>query len=162
MTGQKHNKYIAIAFLANGTFQLVIVTAMLALMSIVLAIDDLGKGDFPTEFFALLLGFVFVVNLVFLSPNFVAAYAIWKKKPWARVAGIVAAAMAAMNIPLGTLAAIYSFWFFCGEQWKEVYPDAAGSTDRNFLESPQEGYENFVKSEDGAYVYRTPEPPDWR
>lgn len=164
MTNEEHNKYIAWAFLANGIFQV----AMLGFIFLIIFAFLFGGpdgGDVPAGLFATIFGFVFVVNLIFLSPNFVAAYALIKRKPWARIASIVAAALSAMNVPLGTLAAVYSLWFFCGDQWKSVYPETAGVGRVDPLQitpAPETNWEGYIRDEEGAYVYRTPPPPDWR
>ena len=164
MTDEEHNRYIAWAFLANGIFQSVIVLFMFVIL---FAFLGAGASDpeFPAGFFAAVFGFALSINLVFLSPNFVAAYGLFKKRPWARIAGIVAAALSAMNVPLGTLAAVYSFWFFCGDQWRSVYPETS-ARDRD--ERPQlnsynpSRWEGYTRDEEGAYIHRTPPPPDWR
>ncbi len=164
MTNEEHNKYIAWAFLANGLFQSAILVFVFGLLAVMFAVEPPG-GDFPAGFFAAIFAFVGFINLIFLSPNFVAAYALMKRKPWARIASIVAAALSAMNVPLGTLAAVYSLWFFCGENWKSVYPETAGSGNPPFSQLPAVGetkWEGYSKDEEGAYVYRTPPPPDWR
>lgn len=164
MTNEEHNKYIAWAFLANGFLQLLILAFVLLIFgAIVFGGPD--AGEFPVGMFAVIFGFAGIINLIFLSPNFVAAYGLIKRKPWARIASIVAAAMSAMNVPLGTLSAVYAFWFFCGDQWKSVYPEAAGAGIQPPSQLPavnETRWEGYTKDEEGAYVYRTPPPPDWR
>lgn len=163
MTDEEHNKYIAWAFLANGIFQSVVLVFALAFMYFWMRYTP-GGGDFPSELLAVILGFAGIINLIFLSPNFIAAYALLKRKPWARIASIVAAALSAMNVPLGTLAAVYALWFFCGEQWKSVYPEAAGKgkIPAGLPAVNETSWDGYTRDEEGAYVYRTPPPPDWR
>lgn len=164
MTNEEHNKYIAWAFLANGIFQSLMLVFVFAMMFVWLSFIP-GDGDVPAGMFAVIFGFAGIINLIFLSPNFVAAYALIKRKPWARIASIVAAALSAMNVPLGTLAAVYSLWFFCGDQWKTVYPEMAGKNGTptpSQLSSGNESWDGYTRDEEGAYVYRTPPPPDWR
>ena len=165
MTNEEHNKYIAWAFLATGIFQVAILLFMFIFLFAFFAAAPPGGGDFPAGIMASVFGLVLIINLVFLSPNFIAAYALLNRKPWARIIGIVAAALSAMNVPLGTLAAVYSLWFFCGDQWKSVYPEKAG--EGNFdplrITPPSTSHwEGYTKDEEGAYVHRTPPPPDWR
>jgi hypothetical protein len=164
MTNEEHNKYIAWAFLANGIFQSAMLVFIFAIIYLVLDNEPPGRGEFPAGLFALIFGFAGLINLIFLSPNFVAAYALLKRKPWARIAGIVAAALSAMNVPLGTLAAVYSLWFFCGDQWKSVYPETAekGRVDPLRITPAETQFEGYTKDEEGAFIYRTPPPPDWR
>ena len=164
MTNEEHNKYIAWSFLANGIFQSVMLVFVFVFLYYWLQYGP-GGGDLPAGFFAVVFGFAGIINLIFLSPNFVAAYALLKRKPWARIASIVAAALSTMNVPLGTLAAVYSLWFFCGDQWKSIYPQTAeGSpSDPSKLTSAASAeYDGYTRDEAGAYVYRTPPPPDWR
>ena len=169
MTDEEHNKYIAWAFLANGLFQLMMLVFIFVFLFFIFALEPPGRGDeFPAAFFAFTFGFAAIINLIFLSPDFIAAYGILKKKPWARIAGIIAAALSAMNVPLGTLAAVYSLWFFCGEQWKSVYPEVAakGANGGGALTegeyNPATNWEGYTRDEEGAFVHRTPPPPDWR
>lgn len=166
MTNEEHNKYIAWAFIANGAFQFLILGLMFVFFAAIFSIDPPnGDPGPPIAFFAVFFAIMFIFHLVFNAPSFVAAYAILKRKPWARIAGIVAAAMSAMNVPLGTLAAVYSLWFFCGDQWKEIYPETAGAGRVNPLSitaPPETKWEGYTTDEEGAYVYRTPPPPDWR
>ncbi len=164
MTNEEHNKYIAWAFLANGIFQFIVLGFVLLMMGALFA-GMPNDPDFPAAFFVAIFAFAGFVNLVFLSPNFIAAYALLKKKPWARIAGIVAAALSAMNVPLGTLAAVYSLWFFCGEQWKEIYPESAGKNQPASLgpgHFAETNRDNYSAEDEAAYIYRTPPPPDWR
>ncbi len=164
MTNEEHNKYIAWAFLVNGAFQ-VAVFGFIFLIVFAAMLSGPDGRDFPAGLFAAIFGFVFIVNLAFQSPNFIAAYALLKRKPWARVAGIVAAALSVMNIPFGTLAGVYSLWFFCGEQWKDVYPESGRplrSGPYQLDPHPQSEWEGYSRGEEGAYTYRTPPPPDWR
>ena len=66
---------------------------------------------------------------------------------------------------IGTAAAVYSLWFFCGEQWKSVYAETATSERRDPLSiTSSDGTDDweFTKQGDPASTYRTPPPPDWR
>lgn len=162
MTNEEHNRYIAYAFMAHGTFQMLMTFFIAAIWFFLLPFDEPGP---PPAFFFVMFGFLFVFQMIFAAPSFVASYAILKKKPWARVAGIVAAALSAMNAPIGTAAAVYSLWFFCGEQWKSVYPASAEDARANLpgiTAGSDPPYEGYTKDEEGAYIYRTPPPPDWR
>lgn len=166
MTNEEHNKYIAYAFIAHGAFQLLMMLFMAAMFYLIFQIDDpSGPPPPPPAFFALMFGFLFVFQMLFAAPSFIASYAILKRKPWARIAGIIAAALSAMNVPVGTAAAVYSLWFFCGEQWKTVYPETAekGRVDPlRITPAAETKWDGYTRDEEGAFVYRTPPPPDWR
>lgn len=163
MTNEEHNRFIAWAFIAHGVFQMFMAFVMVALIYTLFPGDD-PYGP-PPAFFYIWFGFIFVLQTLFAAPSFIASYALFRRKPWARIAAIVGAALSAMNVPIGTATAVYSLWFFCGENWKEVYPERSANERVDplritpMLESQWEGY---TKEEEGAYVYRTPPPPDWR
>ncbi|MBX3243791.1 MAG: hypothetical protein KF685_04985 [Acidobacteria bacterium] len=162
MTDEQHNKYIAWAFIAHGSLQVLMFTAVLAVMALFIFA---GPGeDIPSGPFAFIGGIVLLLNLLLLSPSFIAAYAMIKRKPWARVAAIIAAALSAMNVPTGTLTAVYALWFFVGEQWHNVYAtprmeDIKLSLNPEDIHSKWEGRYVDVN---GEVVYRQPETPDWR
>jgi hypothetical protein len=166
MSNEEHNKYIAFAFIAHGAFQLLMMLFMAAMVWAVFQFDDpSGPPPPPPAFFLVVFGFMFVFQALFAAPSFIASYALLKKKPWARIAGIVAAAVSAMNVPIGTAAAVYSLWFFCGEQWKSIYPETAEKNRIDPLSitaAPDASWDGYTRDEEGAYVYRTPPPPDWR
>jgi hypothetical protein len=161
MTDEQHNKYIAYAFAAHGGFQMLMLLFVGAVFFAVTSLDPSGP---PPEFFLIIFGFVSFFYMLFAAPSFIAAYAMLKKKPWARIAGIVAAALSAMNVPVGTGAAVYSLWFFCGENWRSVYA-VADPDDRRvsrLASAKQDQWRSNIKEDDPAYVHRTPPPPDWR
>jgi len=162
MTDEQHNKYIAYAFAVHGAFQMLMVFFIGAMFWFISNVDPTGP---PPEFFFFMFAFMFFFQALFAAPSFIASYALLNKKPWARVAGIVAAAMSAMNVPVGTGAAVYALWFFCGENWKSVYPETAMQRRRDPLSitpASEQRWENYARDEEGAFVYRTPPPPDWR
>src|SRR5690349_4178663 len=113
MTNEEHNKFIAIAFLIHGGFQLLMFMMLTAFFFFIFSVPgqprNLGP---PAAFFGFFFGIMFLVQLVFTAPSFVAAYALLKRKSWARIAGIVAGAMSAMHMPIGTAVGVYSMWFF--------------------------------------------------
>jgi hypothetical protein len=165
MTDQEHNKYIAFTFLAHGAFQLLMMLFIGLMMLLMMSVGPApGQPAPPMAFFGIFFVMMFVFQSVFTAPSFVAAYALFKRKPWARIASIVAGILAAVSVPVGTAACVYSMWFFLGERWKSVYPDlkvgAALGLDRGY------GDPANVRSRDEAnqreFSYQDREPPDWR
>src|SRR5687768_10980065 len=115
MTPDEHNKYISWTFLANGLFQSAVLLLVFMFVIMYLLIAMPTGPNFPAGFFIAIFGFAFLINLAFVSPNFIAYYALKNQKPWARIASIVAAVLGAMNVPIGTAACVYALWFFFGE-----------------------------------------------
>ena len=126
MTSEEHNKYIAYSFLAHGSFQLLMLM-LIGVMFYFIFSNPMRPGDpgLPPGFFAIFFTIMFAIQAIFAAPSFVAAYALLKRKHWARIASIVAGVMAGMHVPIGTAACVYALWFFFGENWKSVYVETA-------------------------------------
>ncbi len=169
MTNEQHNSYLSWAFIAHGTFQMLMGLLMLAFMSMFLFIpDDPGPGGAPPAvFFGIMFGFIFIFQLAFALPSFIAAYGLRKKKHWARMASIVASVLAAMNVPIGTAACVYALWFFLGDNWKEVYPEAASNKDGEvktlqLAHDRDTRWTGYQTNEKGEVIFNPVDPPDWR
>lgn len=163
MTGEEHNKYVSWAFLAYGIFQVLMLLFIAAIFLLVFGAAGASDRNFPGLLFGVIATVAILVNLIFAAPSFIAYYAMKNRKPWARIAAIVAGAMAAMNVPFGTLAGVYAFVFFLGEDWKQVYepqrpPQFLGDS-ASFGSSYGRG-EPSIADRDAQFQYR--EPPDWR
>lgn len=156
MTDEQHNKYIAYAFLGFAGFQLLMTLFIAAIWSVVFL--NPGGPRVPSGIIALMIGFLVVFQSLFTAPSVVAAYALLKRKPWARIASIVAGIFSAMNVPFGTAACVYALWFFFSENWKTVYE---AKRDPNLIargeETKFEG--TYSKESERFSAYQ---PPDWR
>ena len=126
MTPVEHNRYVGLSLLGYAGFHVLTMVASIAVVGFMLS-DIYGKaaemgGDPPPPAF---LGFIFVfagvINLVLTIPSVVAGYGLLKRRPWAKVAGIVGGVVAAMSFPVGTAVAVYTFWFLFSETGKAVY-----------------------------------------
>ena len=166
MTNEEHNKYIGWAFLAHGAFQTLMMLLLFAFFAMIFTLPGRpGSPGPPVALFAAVFGFVFVIQFAFTLPSFIAAYGLFKKKHWARIATIVAGVLSGMNMPIGTAACVYGMWFFMGENWKSVYPEE-GTLPKQDAREIQYG----VESQQAAYeeekrenrTFETIEPPDWR
>ena len=166
MTNEQHNRYIAYTFLGYAGFQLLMMLVMAAMFSMFFFIPPTpGDPGPPKAFFGFMIGFMVFFQLLFLTPSLVAAYGLLKHKEWARIAAIIGGVMAAMSVPVGTAACVYSLWFFLGENWKSVYPEKAGENRGPYtqigygVESQQAAYRQEEQESKTPYTY---EPPDWR
>ena len=163
MTDEEHNKYLAWAFLGHGAFQALIMLAMFVIFAVALV----APGD-PAEagIIMAIFGFMFVLQTLFVVPSIIAAYALFKRKSWARIASIVAGILAAMNVPFGTVACVYTLWFFLGDRWKNVYAGAevpaAEVTTRQLSHEREARWTGYTTNEKGEVSFHPVEPPDWR
>jgi hypothetical protein len=161
MTNEQHNKFVGYAFLAHGGFQMLLgllFALMFGSMGAMLR-GAPGPNAPPSGFFLVFAGFFLVFQSLFAVPSFVAAYAVLKRKSWARVMAIVAAAISAMNVPVGTAACVYALWFFCGDNWKEVYEPASF---RPRAQLPPDAAEWANQASEARRERVPPTPPDWR
>lgn len=161
MTNQEHNKYLGLSFLVHGGLQVLFMLLIMVFFAFFFMVEPGRPGNEPPLPFFLIIGGVFLLfQLAFAAPPLIAAYALLKRKPWARVAGIVAAVMAAMSFPIGTAVCVYALWFLLGEGGKEIYPQG-GATARGSL--PYAG-EHVPWQEQTRRAERehAPPPPDWR
>jgi hypothetical protein len=166
MTNEQHNKFVGFAFLAHGGFQM-FMGLLIALMFgsfIALIPNQPGRPAPPTGFFYVIMTFVVMIQTIFALPSFVAAYAVLKRKSWARLSGIVAAVLSAMSVPVGTAACIYALWFFFGENWKEVYEPASlrGSARSQLPGASDPATWTVNQHQEASRSYAPPPPPDWR
>ena len=166
MTSEEHNKYIAYSFLAHGSFQLLMMLLM-GVMFYFLFQPPLRPGDpgLPPAFFGIFFTIMFLIQAVFAAPSFVAAYALLKRKSWARIASIVAGVMAGMHVPIGTAACVYALWFFFGENWKSVYPQTAAGESiepQQLRQADEWEWQDSAAEEFEFQPNRHTSPPDWR
>jgi hypothetical protein len=162
MTALEHNKYVGLAHIAYGVIHILMIGVMglfmLGMMGMIAR--DAPSGDAPpAAFFAIIMAFAVGVNVILSIPSFIAGYAFLKRKPWAKVAGIIAAVLSAMSFPFGTAVCVYTFWFLFSESGKLLYDGVAKT-----LPPPPPGDWDTVKTQNRQPQFSTSPPtaPDWR
>ena len=160
MTPEEHNKYVGIANLAYGTIHVLLMIGMgvfFTAMTGAIA-RDAARGDGPpASLFGGIMLFVVGINLLFAIPSFVAGYAFLKRKPWAKIAGIVAAVMSSFRVPFGTAVSIYTFWFLFSAPGRILYENLPQA----LPPAPPVEWSGAERSrQEQDFSGRT--PPDWR
>ncbi|MGI8654850.1 MAG: hypothetical protein ACR2LC_06495 [Pyrinomonadaceae bacterium] len=179
MTSQDHNKVLGVLHLVYGganAFVMLMMTVYFAFIWSMMSRLPMpppayGGDPFPKEMF----GFIFaamavmmvVFTIIFAVPQLIAGYGLLKRKKWARKAGIVASALAALGFPLGTALSVYSFWFLFG-QGDELYKNGGKASVAYLHELPKPAPDwavnnanNKTSEREREYVPPT-QPPDWR
>ena len=123
MTSREHNKTLGICHIVYGAFHTLMMLAMVAFFIFFAAV--MPPDGPPAGFFLLFGAFFLIYSIIFTVPSFVAGYGLLKRKSWARTAGIVAAVLEAMNVPIGTAVCVYSFWFMFSDEGKRFYEQVA-------------------------------------
>jgi hypothetical protein len=158
---EKHNKLLAYAHLGYAGFQLLILALVYALMLGIFMAAPSPVGREAPVFMAVVLLFVFLVQLAFLAPSMVAGYGLLKRRSWARVAAMVAGAAASMSAPFGTAVCVYTFVFLFSESGKRFFePGPPPARPVASLFAPPDPSE--VRPADWRAYAPPPEPPDWR
>ena len=156
MSPAEHNKYLGLAHIGYGALHLLMTAAISILFFGVILPGSQRTANGP--FLGYIFAFVFLINVVFSVPPFVAGYAFLKRKRWAKIAGIIAAVVAAIRVPFGTAVAIYTFWFLLSAPGKLLYDNAA----QVLPPAPPTDWAAADKSQrEHEYAGRT-SPPDWR
>ena len=130
MTVIEHNKMVGIGFAVFAaifafTFLLLLVVTLVVFVALGISFaNEPGNSQEPnigimggigTVIFYGLLGTIFVV------PTALASRKLLKRRPNARIWGIVAAIVLAPIIPLGTMLGIYALWFFFNAEGRRFY-----------------------------------------
>ena len=160
MTPTSHNKILGILYLAYGGINLLLMIVIsifvLTMMGVIAANNNSGE-PIPVGIFALVMIFVVAINLLLITPSFLAGYALLKRKRWAKTMGIIAAMVAGLSFPIGTALCVYTLWFLFGESGRFLYHKAAYA-----LPPGDASWARTVSREpERAYVPPSA-PPDWR
>ena len=125
MTGAEHNKILAIGFAVFAAI-LFFTFLLLALVSVgvflSLGISFANESGDPNQARVGILGAIFTLifygglGLICVLPPAIASWKMLKRKPGARIWGIIAAIVLLPIIPLGTVLGVYGLWFFVGAQ----------------------------------------------
>jgi len=161
MTPEEHNKYVGIAHLVYGVIHLLLMFVMGAFFMAMMGVmaQNGGRGDAPPpEFFGLIMAFAVALNVLLAVPSFVAGYAFLKRKPWAKVAGIIAAVLAALRLPFGTAVSIYTFWFLFSAPGKTLYDNLSQA----LPPAPPVDWNEVNRAKREDEYSALPAPPDWR
>jgi hypothetical protein len=159
MTPEQHNKYLGLAHigyvLLHTLFGIGLAVMMIAISST--AASSPRDPQPPRGFFFMLAAFVLVMTVGWTIPSMIAAFALLKKKRWAKMASIVAGVFAAAQLPFGTAVSVYTFWFMFSPPGRLLYDSSpksltGGTPDDRFRIDQEKVHEYFPPAA----------PPDWR
>ena len=176
MTLEEHNKTLGILHIVYAALHTLLMLGVFGFMLFFFRMAGAelrNQPGAPPE--ALMLVFVLlgaVFALIFTVPSYVAGYAMLKRKPWARVASLVAAVIEVMNVPFGTALGVYALWFLFGKGQALYAGDALtpGRQQQPSLNEPRRAADSEWfrgarpgQASDGGREYAASgPPPDWR
>ena len=169
MTIDEHNRTLGILHIVYGALHVLLMLLFFGFFGALIgSVGAADKNAPPLAFFALFFALFAFFALLYTIPSFVAGYALLKRKPWARIAGIIAAIIETMNVPFGTALGVYALWFLFGEggrAYEQGYalPPGARYSLSDAPPQPAREWAKPAEQEERAHVYAPPrQPPDWR
>lgn len=108
---KKHVSAVAAIRIALHTIGLLGVIIAFAVINF--AFSFIPVEDIPEAIMPLITGIIYFVFIVIAAVSvlgLIAAIGLLSYKPWARILTIVVSAISCFNIPIGTLAGVYSIW----------------------------------------------------
>ncbi|MCY7377293.1 MAG: hypothetical protein LH472_15145 [Pyrinomonadaceae bacterium] len=125
MTAKEQNKLVGIFLMIHGGIQ------SLVMIFIALFYGVIGAGVFASAQrqeeqiigAVLVAAIVFIIffSLLFIIPQLVGGWKIYKEAPNARIWGIIGSIVACLSFPLGTAAGVFGLVFLFGEEGKRFY-----------------------------------------
>ena len=117
----RHVDLLALLFILSGALAGV---AGLALLPLAAAAAALGAGEaprFPAQVATAMFGGFGVALLVFAVLNTLTGRALKRRRPWARMAALVLAAVNLFVPPFGTALAAYALWVLLRQPAREIF-----------------------------------------
>jgi uncharacterized membrane protein YvlD (DUF360 family) len=121
-----HVKVLAWFNIALGALGLVVGAAVFGGAMVVTdifqyAVEDAGIPAAVLQLVAVVItGIVLVLSL----PCLILGYGLANLRPWARVLGIVLAALNLLNVPFGTAVSLYAFWVLMKPETEALFKNA--------------------------------------
>jgi hypothetical protein len=138
MTAKEHNRLVGIFLMAHGGMQAVIMVLLCvfyAIMGTAMFATAPGDQKFVGLVFVGLIVFVAILALLFVLPQVIGGYKIYRELPNARTWGIVGSIISCLSFPIGTAVGVYGLWFLFGEEGTRFY--LGGQTQNAFPGPPQ-------------------------
>jgi hypothetical protein len=116
MTAQDHNRTIVIIYSFLGL--------VLAGAAIVSLVRDLRQKDWALAIYK---DELFIASAVLSTCLLSTVYGMLRRRRWGRVLALITTVFYVWLFPLGTLLAVYLWWFLHSEGAKHLYKDSAES-----------------------------------
>lgn len=135
--------------MAHGGFLGLIYLFMIGFFALIFTSDPHA----PKAVLGFITAFIAVISAVFVAPQIIGGWKMYKEQPNAKTWGIVGSIIACMNAPLGTAAGVFALIFLFGDEGSKFYSEVANP---KYIGAP-----NYTE-EFQFNNYREKQPPDWR
>ena len=130
MTAREHNRLVGIFLMAHGGMQAVIMGGICIVYGIIgaamFAGGRQGEEQIVGAVFIGVVALILVASSIFLLPQIIGGYKLYKERPNARTWGIVGSIVSCLSFPIGTAAGVYGLWFLFGDMGKQMYLSGGG------------------------------------
>jgi hypothetical protein len=124
---QTHVKVVAVIFIMFGACGLILAMFSSLLFSVLGGIVGMS-GDANAPVGVAVLGLagiaLTIVLLCYSIPGIVCGWALLTRRPWARILGIILAAIGLINYPFGTIFGIYALWVLFNKETEQIFTPA--------------------------------------
>lgn len=139
MSAKEHNRLVGIFLMAHGglqAFVMIILCLVYGGIGVAMLIGGRqGEQKIVGLAFIGVIAFIAVLASVFVVPQLLGGYKLFKEKANARTWGIVGSIVSCLSFPLGTAAGVYGLWFLFGDEGKRYY--LGGSPQNSFATQPE-------------------------
>ena len=137
MTSKEKNKLVGIFLMAHAglqAFAIIIIGLIYGGIGIGMLIGGRrGEEQIVGIAFIAMIFVLAIIGLIFILPQILGGYKVFKEKPDARTWGIVGSILSCLSFPLGTAAGVFGLVFLAGDEGKAFY---LGGTPQNAFNIP--------------------------
>ncbi len=137
MTAREKNKLVGIFLMTHGglqAFAMIIIGLIYGGIGVAMLIGGRKSEEQVVGVAFIAMIFVLaIIGLIFILPQVLGGYKVFKEKPNARTWGIIGSILSCLSFPLGTAAGIFGLVFLCGDEGKGFY---LGATPQNVFNVP--------------------------
>ena len=124
---QTHVKVVGVLYIVLSALGLLValgVGAMFGIAGIAGAAADSEDAALALPILGLTGGLVTAILVALSLPGLVTGFGLLANKPWARILGIVLAALHLLGFPFGTLFGVYTLWVLLNSETERLFTPA--------------------------------------
>ena len=129
MSPNEKNRLAGIFLMAHGGLLGFIYLAFFGLFFSLIFSDPQA----PKAFLGVMFGFMAFFCSIFVVPQIIGGWKMYKQSPNSKVWGIIASVMACMNVPLGTAAGVFALIFLFSDEGNRFYQSLSETEGQRFL-----------------------------
>lgn len=124
---ETHVKILAWVNLIFDGIGVLIGVAVMAGASLLVHFVEFASQDvnFPAPVLQIVAGVILGVIVILSLPCLILGYGLLNFRPWARILGIVLAALNLLNVPFGTVLSLYAFWILLKPETEALFRSGA-------------------------------------